>query len=124
MHNLKDGLAAYSRKLEWSNGSGSDLFAILNVYKVWSLKHNQREFGLSDEQKRREVTFSKRHSVDTRSLRDCHLLVNELTRRLANFDIKEQVGVNRAVWKENEKSIILKVVIAGDYNREKEQVHS
>ena len=80
---------------------------------MWSLKFNQREFGLGDEQKEREIDFGRRHSVDTRSLRDCHLLVNELKSRLNNFDIREEVGINRAIWKETEKSIILKVIIAG-----------
>lgn len=109
-------MSAYSRKLEWSNGSGSDLFAILNVYRIWSLKYNQREFGNSPEQKRREREFGSRHSVDIRSLRECHLLVAELRDRLLRLNIDEQTGIDRVIWKDYERSVILKVVIAGTFN--------
>lgn len=112
-NSLHEDMSAYSRKLEWSNGSGSDLFAILNVYRVWSLKHNQREFGSSPEQKQREKEFGTRHSVDVRSLRECHLLVEEIRERLQRLGIEERVGVDRVIWKDYERSVILKVVIAG-----------
>lgn len=106
-------MSAYSRKLEWSNGSGSDLFAILNVYRIWSLKHNQRKFGAGPEQKKREKEFGIRHSVDIRSLHDCYLLVEELRSRLYRLNIEEPTGVDRVIWRDYERSIILKVVIAG-----------
>lgn len=101
--------------MEWSNGSGSDLFAILNAYKIWTLKHNQREFGKRQEQQRQQKEFCKRHYLDVRSLSECHQLVQELTRRLDKLGIREATGVNGIRWTEQEKSIILKVVIAGAF---------
>lgn len=40
-------------------------------------------------------------------------LVKEITERLERLGIKECMGVNQATWSPAEKSIILKVVIAG-----------
>lgn len=113
VNSLRDPLMAYSRKLEWSNGSGSDLFALLNVYKVWLVKHNQREFGDGAEQKLEEKRFCERHFVEIRALQDCYLLVQELKKRLDNLGIKEMTG--RELWSESERSLILKVVVAGGF---------
>ncbi len=40
-------------------------------------------------------------------------LIAEITMRLERLGVKERMGVNRAKWSAAEKSIILKVVIAG-----------
>lgn len=108
-------LSEYTRRLEWSNGSGSDLFAILNAYKIWRLKYNQKEFGKSKEQRKAEQDFCNRHYLDVRSLCECHQLVEELSQRLDKLGIREMAGVDRVRWTEQEKSIILKVVIAGAF---------
>lgn len=113
---LHDGLGAYSRKLEWSNGTGSDLFAIYNAYKVWAFKHNQKEFGNTKaEQRQAEKLFGQKHYIEIRSLYDCHLLVQELKQRLSKLGIEEPTGVNRVHWSEQQKTIILKVVIGGAF---------
>lgn len=109
-------LREYSRRLEWSNGSGSDLFAILNAYKIWKMKYNQREFGASrTEQLRLEREFCHKHNLDMRSLNECHSLVQELTQRLDKLGIREHQGVDKIRWTDSEKAIILKVVIAGAF---------
>lgn len=108
-------LGEYTRRLEWSNGSGSDLFAIMNAYKIWALKHSQKEFGRRQHQQAAEREFCTRHYLDVRSLNECHSLVQELTRRLEAFGMQELTGVNRVRWTEQEKSIILKLVIAGAF---------
>lgn len=108
-------LGEYTRRLEWSNGSGSDLFAILNAYKIWHLKHTQKEFGRGRHQRQAELDFCKRHYLDVRSLNECHSLVQELTKRAEGFGMKEITGLKRIRWTEQEKSIILKVVIAGAF---------
>lgn len=109
-------LRDYSRRLEWSNGSGSDLFAILNAYTVWKMKYNLREFGASrTEQFRSEREFCRKHNLDMRSMNECHQLVQELTQRLAKLGIREQQGVDRIRLTDQEKAIILKMVIAGAF---------
>ncbi|XP_055302653.1 probable ATP-dependent RNA helicase spindle-E [Sitodiplosis mosellana] len=105
-------LSEYSRRLEWSNGSGSDLFAILNAYKIWNLKYNQKDFGRNKEE---EKKFCNRHYLDLRSLNECHQLVLELTQRLEKLGIRQATGVDRIRWTEQEKGIILKVVCSGAF---------
>lgn len=108
-------LGEYTRRLEWSNGSGSDLFAMLNAYTIWRLKYNQKEFGKRQDQQRAEQDFCKKHCLDMRSMHECHNLVEEVTNRLGKLGIQEVTGINRVRWTEQEKSIILKVVIAGAF---------
>lgn len=112
---FEKNLNEYSRRLEWSNGSGSDLFAILNAYRVWSLKYNQKEFGYSKEQLKAERDFCSKHHLDVRSLHECHSLVKELTQRLGKLGFYEAAGLHRMHWDDQEKSTILKVVIAGAF---------
>lgn len=101
--------------MEWSNGSGSDLFAILNAYRVWTLKYNQKEFGRSKEQRSVEREFCNEHFLDVRSLHECHQLVQELTQRLDKLGICQESGVHGIHWTDQEKCIILKVAIAGAF---------
>lgn len=102
--------------MEWSNGSGSDLFAILNAYDIWTLKYNQREFGANrSEQLRLEREFCREHYLDIRSMNECHQLVQELTQRLDKLGIREDQGIDRVKWTDQEKAIILKVIIAGAF---------
>lgn len=108
-------LNEYTRRLEWSNGSGSDLFSILNAYRIWTLKYNQKIFGRSKEQQKAEQDFCRKHYLDIRSINECHQLVRELTLRLDKLGIYETCGPNRVHWTDQEKSIILKVVIAGAF---------
>lgn len=105
-------LREYTRRLEWSNGSGSDLFAILNAYRIWTFKYNQKEFGSGKAQQRAEREFCNTHCLDVRSLHECHHLVQELKQRLDKLGIREATAVR---WTEQEKAIILKVVIAGAF---------
>lgn len=108
-------ITTYCRRLEWSNGSGCDLVAMMNAYKIWQLKHNQNEFGMSGEKRRREQEFCRKHHLDSRSLQESHLLKQELERRLFHLGIAETNGVNRIRWNDSQKIIILKVVISGAF---------
>lgn len=91
------------------------MFAVLNAYRTWTLKYNQKEFGKSKEQQKAEREFCNRHYLDVRSLHECHQLVQELTKRLEKLGIYELAGNDRLRWTEEEKSIILKMVIAGAF---------
>lgn len=108
-------LDSYSRCLEWSDGSGSDLFAAYNAYQVWTMKYNQNEFGKSPEQRNAEKQFCLKYNLDSRSLHECHRLVSELTHRIEKLGIRQVTGPNHIALPENEKAIILKVVICGAF---------
>lgn len=112
---FEQSIREYSRRLEWSNGSGSDLFAVLNAYRIWTMKFNVGEFGKKPEQRQAERDFCEKHGLDVRSMNECHQLVQELTQRLDYLNIKELAGVDRLRWTDSEKSIILKVVISGAF---------
>lgn len=108
-------LKEYTRRLEWSNGSGSDLFAILNAYRIWTLKYNTQEFGKEQAQRTAERDFCNRHFLDVRSLHECHQLVQELTKRLDKLGIRQFTGSERVNWTDQEKTIVLKMIIGGAF---------
>ena len=114
-NSLRDSMASFSRKLEWSNGSGSDLIAILNAYRVWNQRFNDEEKRYNADKRNEEILFCQRHFLEIKSLHECSTLIVEIKNRLEKMNIKELTGYNRAIWKTNEKSIILKVVIAGAF---------
>lgn len=112
-NSFKGDMKNYSHKLEWANGSGSDLIAILNVYQIWSHKYNQREFGNSPEQKKNEREFGRQHSVDIRAMHNCEVLIHELEQRLKKLNIEPPQASDRVLWRDEEKIIMLKVVFSG-----------
>ena len=72
-------------------------------------------FGKSKEQQKAEKEFCIRHYLDVRSLHECHNMVQELTQRLEKLGIYELAGNDRLRLTEQEKSIILKMAIAGAF---------
>ncbi|KAJ6634101.1 putative ATP-dependent RNA helicase spindle-E, partial [Pseudolycoriella hygida] len=102
----KNAVTFYSKKLVWSDGSGSDLLAILKAYK--SFESRKKEFGNTK-------NWTERYFLNEKSLMEMTNLIDELTERLSRLGIKERSGANRATWSHAEKSIILKVVIAGAF---------
>ncbi|XP_076166049.1 tudor domain containing 9 protein spindle E isoform X1 [Ptiloglossa arizonensis] len=104
-------LLAYNVRLSWADGSCSDCIAFMNVYKVWiGEKANRRITNDAAEKK-----WAMRNFVQIRVLREVKALVLELTRRLEKLGIQENVGVNKVVWKETERPVILKMAIAGAF---------
>lgn len=101
-------LKEYTRRLEWSNGSGSDLFAILNAYRIWTLKYNTQEFGRGKAQRDAERDFCHKHFLDVRSLHECHQLVQELKMRLEKLGVREATGKDRVNWTGNFTSMTQK----------------
>lgn len=110
---LCENMKNYSHKLEWANGSGSDLLALLNVYQIWSHKFNQQEFGVSEDQIEKEREFGQQHSVNIRAIRTCEDLIRDLEQRLKKLNIESPTQGDRVIWKDEEKIIVLKVAIAG-----------
>lgn len=70
---------------------------------------------MTQAQQKAEKEFCSNHSISRRSLYECYQLVLELKKRLFNLGIKERFGNRRTNWSEEEKSIILKVVISGAF---------
>lgn len=116
-----DNLRLYSEQLRWANGSGSDLIALLHAYQTWLHLHNQGVFGEKrtrterENMKRDERKWAKKFCLDIDALYECHVQVNEIKMRLERMNIKSGIGSNYVQWNENEKVIILKVVIAGGF---------
>lgn len=105
-------LNAYTQKLHWSDGSSSDLFAILNAYKIW-YQNSQQNF-LSDDNSAK--IWAKRYYIQLRSMREMACLIEEIKQRLERLGVREMMGMNRVNWSTKEKAIILKVVISGKLN--------
>lgn len=94
---------------------------MLHAYNAWSYSHNNGMFGESnthaarERMKRTERDWADRFCLDIDALHECHVQVNEIKSRLERVKIKSGVGLNYVQWNDNEKSIILKVVIAGGF---------
>lgn len=101
--------------LRWANGSGSDLVAVLHAYNAWYHSHNTRVFGTKSEMKKKEREWCDRFSLDIDALHECYTQVNEIKSRLERLRIIQLHGSKSIQWNDNEKSIILKVVITGAF---------
>ncbi|XP_061390701.1 probable ATP-dependent RNA helicase spindle-E [Musca vetustissima] len=100
-------LKAYIQKLKWADGSGSDLIAIVYAYKEWLTFDPEDDEG--------QHAWANRKYINIRSIREMHLLVEELKQRLKPLGIKiprNNRQHNDGDW---EKSIILKIIIAGAF---------
>lgn len=104
-------LDAYSMKLSWADGSGSDCIAILNAYKTWSTKVEQGH--LRDA--KIEKAWCDRYLLEIKSLHDMRELVKEIEYRLGRFNMKETLGDDRVQWTDKEKAFIIKVCFAGAF---------
>ncbi|XP_076656930.1 tudor domain containing 9 protein spindle E isoform X2 [Halictus rubicundus] len=104
-------LLAYNVRLNWAAHSCSDCIAFMNVYKVWIREKASRR--ITDDAS--EKSWATRNFVQIRVLREVKALITELTKRLEALGIKESEGVNKVVWKEAERPIVLKFVIAGAF---------
>lgn len=117
----KENMKLYSQLLQFSNSSGSDLFAMLHAYKAWAYSHNSGVFGVASNYKEREQmknaerAWGQKFGLDIDALQQCHIQINEIKCRLERINITSEKGVNAVHWDDNEKSIILKVVIAGAF---------
>lgn len=108
---FNDPFEAYSTKLRWADGSGSDLFAILYAYKTWERKIQSGDFIEPGSR----ILYANRYLVQLRSLKEMSHLIDELKQRIKHFGLVEPTGTHKIVWSEKEKPIVLKVVIAGAF---------
>lgn len=109
-----DSLRAYSQQLQWANGSGSDLLAMLNAYKEWQHNFPNSSREQSDFVKRSEREWASESNVDIDALYECRSQSNDIHQRLERF-FDTANDSNRMIWCGNEKEIALKLVIAGAF---------
>lgn len=62
-----------------------------------------------------EHTWAKRYFINLRSIKEMHLLVQELKERLTGMNFKEQTTYQRVHWMDREQTIVLKIIIAGAF---------
>ncbi|XP_037027912.1 probable ATP-dependent RNA helicase spindle-E [Bradysia coprophila] len=102
----KNVVRFYSKKMVWSDGSGSDLFAILKAYNAYADRIKKQQ----------EIkNWADRYYLNERSLSEMSDLIKDIKERLDRFGIKDNEETNRTNWTSTEKSLILKVVIAGAF---------
>ncbi|EDV94932.1 probable ATP-dependent RNA helicase spindle-E [Drosophila grimshawi] len=93
----------------FADGSGSDLVGFWRVYKIYV--NMCQNLPMKDS----EVQWARRYNVSLRSLKEMYLLVQELQKRCAALNLVSlPVGASH-MWHDREKSIILKVIIAGAF---------
>lgn len=114
------GVKAYEKRLEFADGSGSDLFALFNAYKTWKRLRGQGEFGdiKNDRQHKAvraaEKRWAEANYLEITSLRECLEKVKELRIRVSRMNLLDS-NRSTVAWNKKEKYIVLKVVIAGAF---------
>lgn len=109
---FQERMAAYDSKLMWADRSCSDCIAFLNAFVVW--RHN-KEQGVFGPNAIREEAWARRYFLQMRALRETATLVRELKERLEKMGISETKGQGRFTWSQQEKPLILKIVMAGAF---------
>lgn len=108
---------SYTKHLEFANGSGSDLFAMLNAYKTWRHLKSKRFFGDARMKNAREQIckaeqkWANQNHLKLASLYECDDYVSDLRVRLNCLNFKQ----NKTTWSPQEEYIVLKVVISGAF---------
>uniref|UniRef100_A0A8W7PTX5 Uncharacterized protein n=1 Tax=Anopheles coluzzii TaxID=1518534 RepID=A0A8W7PTX5_ANOCL len=95
-------------KRHFANGSASDGIAILNAYNWWRSIKEQGTGGDTTD-------WCNRYMLDRKSLIEMAELVQEITMRLKTANIRVVSGANNARWTDRERTVVLKVVMAGAF---------
>ncbi|XP_035894667.1 probable ATP-dependent RNA helicase spindle-E [Anopheles stephensi] len=95
-------------KRYFANGSASDGIAILNAYTWWRSVKEQGTGGDT-------VGWCQRYMLDLKSLTEMAELVQEITYRLKSANIRVVAGARNARWNDRERTVVLKVVMAGAF---------
>lgn len=62
-----------------------------------------------------ENAWANRYFINLRSMKEMHLLIQEIKERLISFNIKDQSSYQRVHWMDREKTIVLKIIFAGAF---------
>ncbi|KAF2901431.1 hypothetical protein ILUMI_04755 [Ignelater luminosus] len=106
---FKERLKAYINRLQWADGSASDLIAYINIYQVWQKKKR------SSRDVRVEQEWCRQNYVSQRSLKEWSVLVKEVQDRLERMHIKQTVGQGHIVLSSTELATAIMVVICGAF---------
>ncbi|XP_058836204.1 probable ATP-dependent RNA helicase spindle-E [Topomyia yanbarensis] len=106
---IHNNVRSYTQKMYWADGSGSDGIAILNAFIAWKSRKEQSGDGGD------MASWTRRMSLDLKCLMDMAELIREIKDRLKRIGFKETYGPNRVVWSSREKTVILKVIMAGAF---------
>ncbi|XP_034488206.1 probable ATP-dependent RNA helicase spindle-E [Drosophila innubila] len=93
----------------FADGSGSDLVAIYRVYRIYLSMCQDRMLTESARQ------WARRFNVNLRSLKEMHLMVQELRQRCVRLNLQSMPFEACQPWNDREKAIVLKVIIAGAF---------
>lgn len=105
----QSSVKGYSKRMYWADGSGSDGISILNAFTAWKSRKEQAGDGGD------MSNWTRRMSLDLKCLIDMAELIREIKDRLNKAALKEVSGPNRVVWSSREKTVILKVIMAGAF---------
>uniref|UniRef100_A0A182P258 Probable ATP-dependent RNA helicase spindle-E n=1 Tax=Anopheles epiroticus TaxID=199890 RepID=A0A182P258_9DIPT len=101
-------IEALRAKRHFANGSASDGIAILNAYNWWRSVKEQGTGGDT-------IAWCKRYMLDLKSLTEMAELVQEITVRLKMANVRVVSGARNARWSDRERTVVLKVVMAGAF---------
>lgn len=90
----QSNISSYATRRKWAYDSDSDCIAILNIYKMWQNEKANRR--LTTYQAERQ--WAQRNGVELKTLRELHVLINEITQRLMKFGVEESIGANKSIW--------------------------
>ncbi|XP_012255284.2 probable ATP-dependent RNA helicase spindle-E [Athalia rosae] len=102
---------AYNAKLTWADSSCSDCIAFLNAYNVWIGEKMRGRFRTNVDEK----NWAQSHFIQIRVLREVHVMVQEIGRKLSKMNINETVGDKRVMYSNMEKPLVIKFLIAGAF---------
>lgn len=112
------GIQSYTKRLEFSDGSGSDLIAILNAFTKWKKMRTQGKFGTIKNDRKKvmmaEKKWAEENYLEISCLRECDECIKDLRVRIQRMNLIDCTKSN-VTWNKNEKYIVLKVVIAGAF---------
>ncbi|KAK4885271.1 hypothetical protein RN001_001542 [Aquatica leii] len=106
---FKERLKAYTNRLQWADGTASDLVSYLHLYKVW-----QRKKRLSANVKS-EKEWCQKNFVSLRSLNEWYILVKEIKERLNRMHIRQGEGPGNVILTDSEVPMFMKVVMCGAF---------
>lgn len=107
----QEAFPAWLQRLTYADGSESDLFAIWKAYTLWKRTKEQGLLHRTQD----EAAWARKYYLNTKSLKEMSYLIEEIKKRLMHFNIREFEGTDRTFLLEREKSIILKICIAGAF---------
>lgn len=106
----KKKLEAYSQRLNWCDGSGSDLQAILNAYRMWRYNLRNQSFKTAA----MEEMWYEKFRLNRKNLYEMKELIEETLVRLEENRIRIFVGSDfPAVLEDKEKAMMVKTCVAG-----------